>query len=249
MISISTSSPSGCSVGSSTSSCSGTATAGTAGWNGGAAGIGTNFVYTAGASGGATDVRLTKGTNAAALRSRIMVAAGGSGAFNLSYAGDINYPGENYTVNQTSGYSFGKGQAAAVLSTADNTIKGAGGGGYWGAHAAYVKSGVSDYELGSGATSYVSGFTGCVAVTSSSSTSPRTGTNGASCSTGTSDNLCSIHYSGKYFTHISIIDGQGNSTRTYGMSNYESSMPNTAGTDTENGHSGNGYAKITYIGP
>ena len=100
---------------------------------------------------------------------------------------------------------------------------------------------------GGGGSSYISGHTGCVAIVSDSSTSTRTGTGGASCTTGTSDNLCSVHYSGKVFTDTVMIDGAG-----YAWTNTKGSlqqMPNPSGGYYASGvgHSGNGYARITYL--
>ena len=100
---------------------------------------------------------------------------------------------------------------------------------------------------GGGGSSYISGHTGCVAIVSDSSTSARTGTGGASCTTGTSDNLCSVHYSGKVFTDTVMIDGAG-----YAWTNTKGSlqqMPNPSGGYYASGvgHSGNGYARITYL--
>lgn len=68
------------------------------------------------------------------------------------------------------------------------------------------------------------------------------------CTTGTTDNSCSIHYSGKVFTNTVMIDGLGYSwTNTKGT---QQQMPNPSGGTyaTGKGHSGNGYAKISYIG-
>lgn len=65
--------------------------------------------------------------------------------------------------------------------------------------------------------SFVSGYTGCNAVNSSG------------VHTGSAN-----HYSGYVFSSPTMIAGNA-------------SMPNTAGTVTEVGHSGNGYAKITIL--
>ena len=100
---------------------------------------------------------------------------------------------------------------------------------------------------GGGGSSYISGHTGCVAIVSDSSTSARTGTGGASCTTGTSDYLCSVHYSGKVFTDTVMIDGAGYVwTNTKGALQQ---MPNPSGGYYASGvgHSGNGFARITFL--
>jgi hypothetical protein len=68
------------------------------------------------------------------------------------------------------------------------------------------------------------------------------------CTTGTSDNTCSIHYSGKVFTNTVMIDGAGYAwTNTKGE---QQAMPNPTGGFYElgQGHIGNGFARITYLG-
>ena len=122
---------------------------------------------------------------------------------------------------------------------------GGGGGYYGGAGGSKLASG--SFPSGGGS-SYISGHTGCVAVASSSTTTPRTGTGGASCTTGTSDYICSVHYSDKVFTNTVMIDGNG-----YGWFYFKDAlqaMPNPNGGTYDNGigHKGDGYARISYIG-
>lgn len=152
---------------------------------------------------------------------------------------------------QTSGNSFGIGGNGNNTGT-DGLCHGhsGGGGGYYGGGGA----GNTGYDCwiigGGGGSSYISGHTGCLAITSSVSLSPRTGTNQNVCTEGTTDNICSIHYSGKYFTSTIMIDGDG-----YTWTNVKSSdagtnlMPNPLGGYYESGvgHTGNGYAKITNL--
>ena len=203
--------------------------------------------FNQGSGGGATDFRLVSGdwNDSASLRSRIMVAGAGAGrvgvqglsgrpaggglisdTVTLSYG---EYYGTAIGATQTSGYLFGVGQ---------DGFRASGGGGYYGGR----KSSGTELNA-SGGSSYISGHTGCVAITSASDETPKTG-----CTTGTSDNSCSRHYSGKYFTDTKMIDGQGyNWTNTKGSLEL---MPNPSyGYHDENsGHAGNGHARITYLG-
>ena len=222
------------------------------GYNGGGSGTHDNSDNEAnGAGGGATDVRLVSGlwNDAASLNSRIMVAAGGGGASDtysgLAGGGIVN---SNTTilnrtaskfieVNQTSGYKFGIGQDGVLIRN-NYPVAGAGGG-YYGGYA--LDSGNNFVNLGGGGSSFISGHTGCVAITSDTIPTPKSG-----CTTSTVDNSCSIHYSGKIFTNTVMIDGLGYSwTNTKGS---KAQMPKPDG-DNYNigiGNIGNGYARITY---
>ena len=190
------------------------------------------------------------------LNSRIIVAGGGGGGNNGDGGGpggagggliggnSVDSLGGNGGIggNQVIGYQFGIGQSSGVYPNDLGADTGAGGGGYYGGY-----RGSSTNSGGGGGSSYISGHTGCVAIESSTSTSARTGTGDASCTTGTSDNLCSVHYSGKVFTDTVMIDGAG-----YAWTNTKGSlqqMPNPSGGYYASGvgHSGNGYARITYL--
>ena len=219
---------------------------------------------------GATDVRLESGLwdNETSLRSRIMVAAGsgrGSRGGGLSSSSTYNKnsscaAGESlyyvYGATQTNaGYSnkgtlsgsFGKGGAGEVTNLYYGSS--GGGGGYYGGGGNYSKpfdSQTSHERCGlgysSGGSSYISGHTGCVGITSENDTTPKNG-----CTTGTTDNNCSIHYSGKVFTNTIMIDGDG-----YNWTNEKGSltlMPSPAGGyfEEEQGLEGNGYARITLV--
>ena len=128
--------------------------------------------------------------------------------------------------------SFGIGAADATTNSASYapSIYGSGGGGggwYGGGSGATTNC----HIMGSaGGSSYISGHTGCVGVTSTTSSTPKSG-----CTTGTTDNDCSISPYGYTFTDTSMIGGTA-------------TMPNTAGTGNETGHAGNGYVKITHLG-
>ncbi len=131
----------------------------------------------------------------------------------------------------------------------EQRVGGPAGNGYWGGGGGAGCNNGSSIQGGTGGgggSSFISGHTGCVAVVSSSSTSPRTGTGGAGCGGGSADNLCSIHYSGKYFTNTVMIDGLG-----YAWTNVvggATPMPNPAGSYyASGGNTGAGYARITYI--
>ena len=248
-------------------SCTGTA------FNGGGAGgyfTVSSYLRRIAGGGGATDVRLVSGiwSDLTSLRSRIMVAGAGGGAYNImstggSAGGLTGYSGSHGSTSniiigtggtQISGGSgknagsFGIGANSYILrsNVPNNNDAGGAGGGYYGGGGGQSgdatntdNGGVSN---GGGGSSYISGHTGCVAVTSSSDTTPKSG-----CKTGTTDNFCSIHYSGKVFTNTVMIDGRGyNWTNTKGE---KVQMPNPTGGNyaAGKGHYGNGYARITYL--
>lgn len=220
-------------------------------WNGGGAGAkDTNESELTGehgfSGGGATDVRLINGSwnNIESLRSRILVAGAGAGggwsgngASDQYYAnggghsgglsGGVPINSTSYKIGtQISGYSFGTGGNGIFGSNGNNNGTSGGGGGYYGG-----SQGLSFSKLnarGSGGSSYISGHLGSVAVTSSSTTSPKTG-----CTDGTTDITCSYHYSGLIFRDTVMIDGA-------------TGMLSPTG-DSEIGHTGNGYVIITKI--
>ena len=197
-----------------------------------------------GSGGGATDIRLeeTAWNNTLGLRSRIMVAAGGGGSYsgnndvtavnNGGYGGDLIGGNGTQSGSQTNTYCYGEGgtqtkggsittncyhQYTGTASFGQGTgVAGAGtggGGGYYGgARSGHIAS-------AGGGSSFISGYYGCDAIVSASSTS-HTGQ--------------SIHYSGMKFTNSTMKTGN-------------ESMPNTSGSGDETGHSGNGYVKITLV--
>ena len=228
--------------------------------------------YNARAGGGSTDFRLLKGSTyseISSLASRIMVAGGGGGsdyynsvsssggaaggltAYNGGYATGASW--EVYELStggtQVSGGNGGNGASRGGTGSfglgGASTNNHGGGGGYYGGGSGSYNSGV--VGSGAGGSSFISGHTGSVAIASESSITPRVGTNSGVCSTGTSDNLCSIHYSNKKFSDTVMIDGSG-----YSWSNVkgnQSQMPNPNGGSYSLGvgHSGNGYARITFL--
>jgi hypothetical protein len=182
--------------------------------------------------GGATDFRLVNGNwnDATSLTSRIMVAAGsgagsGNNTINLGAGGALSGLSGGGTAGGTQ-IAAGSRQVATYANSGFGLANGGcpGGGGYYGGGGSTCANG------GGGGSSYISGYTGCVAITSASDTTPKSG-----CTTGTTDINCSYHYSGKIFTNP--IMKAGNEV-----------MPTHDGTNTMIGNSGNGYAKITYVG-
>ena len=227
--------------------------------------------------GGATDLRTIKGTGGAtelnswddksSLRSRVIVAAGGGSVYSnanstgYGYAGGLTgysvsgpYNGGTHTKTggtQTSGgtggdHNPGSGQTNGCYAGYTDTPLfgiaascGATGGNGWYPGA----GGLHATGSGAGGSSYISGHTGSVAVTSTSSSSPKSG-----CITGTTNNACSISPYGYTFTNTVMIDGAG-----YKWTNTKGSlqaMPNPSGGTyaSGKGHTGNGYAKITWLG-
>ncbi len=135
--------------------------------------------------------------------------------------------------------SFGRGGNGAI-SGSYRIGAGGGGGWYGGAGSAHY----SGYCVGSGGggSSYISGHTGCVAVTSLSDTTPKSG-----CTTGTTDRSCSLSPTGLSFTDALMIDGQGYTwTNTKGA---RQQMPKPSGGyyATGSGHVGSGVVRITRL--
>ena len=195
---------------------------------------------TGGGGGGATDIRLSNGNwdNFNSLKSRIMVAAGGGGRcwriVDAGYGGGLT--GGNVYKNGSI-YCAGGTQTSKIWGHGDNaagkaknndangyyTALAGGGGGYYGGNVSWNannKTGDVYYSSAAGGSSFVSGHSGCNAISSSS----------------TSSNIIHTgqpnHYSGYVFTNT--IMKAGNEV-----------MPSPTG-GTETGHSGNGYCKITW---
>ena len=232
-----------------------------ASWNGGGSGSGSSDGDDGGGSGGgATDVRIISGDwdNEESLRSRIMVAGAGAGSSfvnqNQSHrapsGGGLNgvgtlyaYPNialanHNYNGTQTSGYAFGKG------GNGYSVANGGGGGGASGWYGGYSIPNGNGFSTGANnggsGSSYISGHTGCVAIESISSITAKSG-----CVGGTTDRDCSISPFELYFDNTTMIDGAG-----YTWTNTRGSYVGQVQPDgtTTTGHSGNGYARITYMG-
>ena len=213
------------------------------------------------AGGGATDVRIiptstdTIWNEFDSLKSRIMVAGAGGGAAYESSAtwksdggaagGLSSYIPANIGASANNNYGTIASQTSggkAVNSTATtaygsfgiggngiSTDGGSGGGGgYYGGGGSNVCSG------GAGGSSFISGHDGCDAISDDS-------TSTSIVHTGQSN-----HYSGIVFTNTIMIDGKG-CKWTNSITSDCSGQPQPDGT-TATGHSGNGHAKITYLG-
>ena len=204
------------------------------GWNGGGNGDASeNDGNTRTGGGGSTDIRITSGNwNAwTSLKSRIMVAGaggggGGDGAAGAAgaltgFAGDVWDAGKGGT--QSAGGAGATGQYGSSSpggfgygGTGNSYASGGGGGYYGGGGGARAKLD----GTGGGGSSFISGHTGCNAISSTS----------------TSTNIVHTgqpnHYSGYVFTNTVMKAGN-------------ESMPSPTG-GTETGHGGNGYCKITW---
>ena len=227
------------------------------GYNGGGD-SGNQSIYN-GSGGGASDVRLINGkyNDFNSLKSRIIVAAGGGGSSyytpsnygqggigggliggngstikdpetRYSGGGTQNAIGHYYDESQAAGFGFG-GSAINNATPIELVVAGGGGGGYYGG------AGGGDWGAGgAGGSSFISGHNGCDAIKEES----------------TENNIIhtgqSVHYSGMYFTDTVMIDGEGYKWTT--EKGAYTGMPTHDGAGTMKGNTGNGYARITYIG-
>ena len=222
------------------------------GYNGGGSASFQSSNSAGGGGGGATDVRLNQ-----SLSSRIIVAAGGGGGRshvnspNYSGVGGSGgtligldaekansycyFSGTGGT--QTKGGTNTKCSMATASATISTSIFGYGtdkpgeyyvnGEWYSGGGAGYYGGSIGRHAPAGGGSSYISGYVGCVAITSEEDITPKEG-----CTDGTNDVTCSYHYSGLKFTDSEMKSGN-------------EEMPNYSGTKTMVGNEGNGYAKIT----
>jgi hypothetical protein len=222
-------------------------------------GIGANpaqVAYGEGWGGGASDARWGADT----LYDRIIVAAGGGGAHNRARAdgGQTGYStggfggaltggnASNGTQNglggsQTAGGAGGggghsqHGVAGAFGTGGDAFIVesiGSGGYGYWGGGSGGYNGANGG---GGGGSSFISGYAGCAAITGSGNTTPKTDSDAT---------VKATHYSGKVFVPSVIIGGTEYTTV---MIAGNAEMPAPDG-GSETGHSGGGYARVTYLG-
>ena len=163
-----------------------------------------------------------------------MYGSGGTQISGGAKGKTARYPG-------TDGSFYNGGVGGISKDTPTVSGGGGGGGGYYGGGSGEACLGNCGGS-GGGGSSYISGHTGCVAITSASSATPKTG-----CTTGTSDNSCSIHYSGKSFANTVMIDGSGHTwTNAKGSSQQMPSLSGSYASGT--GNSGNGAARITLTG-
>lgn len=136
--------------------------------------------------------------------------------------------------NATSG-GFGFGGSGA-------NYNGTGAGsGYYGGGGGATNWGV--IGIGSSGSSYISGHTGCVTITSTGDITPKAG-----CTSGTSDRSCSIHPTLLEFSDTLMIDGKGYKWTTTVDTNYTQMPKPFGGFYAEGeGHKGHGFAKITFV--
>lgn len=137
--------------------------------------------------------------------------------------GAKSHSNESNSSNGGSGLGLGSTSSTFGQGSSNSSGGAGGGGGYYGG------------TSGLGGTSYISGHKGSNSIAQSSTSSNITLTGEAT------------HYSGLYFINTRMIDGEG-----YGWTNerttYVTAMPSHDGSDRIIGNSGNGYAKITYLG-
>lgn len=227
--------------------------------------------------GGATDIRLVRSTaddgwsGFESLKSRIMVAGGGGGGsdkgwrvyyqrtptlgestsepYKPEYGDCVTYgvtkggaggglTGNNATQYDSYGATGGSQTIGGIVTYERNEghrgkfgIGGGynlgnigsfgcngGGGGYYGGGAS-----VRQHGGGGGGSSFISGYEGCNAIAADSTETNIIHTNQPN------------HYSGMVFTNAQMIDG-------------DSEMPTHDGSGTMTGNTGNGYARITFLG-
>ena len=127
--------------------------------------------------------------------------------------------------------SFGKGGMGGLPDTSSADTGCGGGGGYYGGSGG---SGMysSGKLQGGGGSSFISGFTGCVAVTY-----------------GTDKKI--LRYDGRdyQFSSIVMVDGAGYTWSNGTVTASQTGSPTIDGSTTEIGHIGDGYAKITLTTP
>ena len=168
-----------------------------------------------------------------------------SAAYRWGTGGTQNEGGTAKQLSKTLDHGkFGYGGIASYGGET-NIYTGGGGGSGW-----YGGGGGRDSHGGGGGSSYISGHTGSVGVTSTSSSNPKSG-----CTTGTTNNACSITPyinpatgSGYTFTNTVMIDGAGYSWTNTKGSLQQMPNPNGGYYASSVGHSGNGAARITYLG-
>ena len=206
--------------------------------------------------GGATDVRYFEDyeptdsdlvwNSEIGLNSRIMVAAGGGGynSYSSGYKGGIagGLTGGNSAGNepskgasQLSGGAGTKNLYNGSFGTGGSTSSTWGGGGGAGYYGGGAGADSATGNGGAGGSSYISGYLGSVAITSSSDRTPRKDKNNTVCTEALAlnDITCSYHYSGKIFSETVMKSGSEEMTSPTGSS--------------ETGHLGNGYARITFV--
>ena len=200
-----------------------------AGWNGGGyGGIDTSDNDGAGGGGGSTDIRLISGlwNDINSLRSRIMVAAGGSGSVFNHYGaggGDLNGLSKTGTsfesVTQSSSTTQTNGNAFGIAGNGKShnyAPSSGGGGGYYGG-IAVSGSGSPHLVVSNSGSSYISGHPSCNSISN----------------TGIHTNSPN-HFSGYKFYNTTMINGIN-------------LQPNYNSETLINGKTNNGAIRITFI--
>ena len=201
-----------------------------------------SFYTFGGSGGGATDISISNeenelvqtSTNFRYVRSklsyldRIMVAGAGGGGSSRSGAECVNGGKLSIIGTECNGINVltGSQTTGSFGYTMSSDTFGGKGAGY------YVDSS-SSYGLGG--TSYISGYTGSVAMTvNANGKIVPISVDGNTCTDGTTDARCSYHRSGYIFTNTVMKSGS-------------EEMPTYDGSGVMIGNSGNGHAKITLL--
>ena len=201
-----------------------------------------NYTESGAGGGGSTDIRLYKSNDTKALRSRFIVAGAGGGAVSTDKTSEIygsylggsagKLHGNNSTIFGKGGGQGGQDDQGEFWKGGDGigcncscnygSATGGSGSGYYGGITTKPENSWFEYG-GSGGSSYISGYEGCLSVLDLDGDDivPTT---------------TSIHYSNLFFNNTimkSDAEDEGSFIDPYGNS--------------EIGHSGNGAAKITII--
>jgi hypothetical protein len=222
--------------------------------------------------------------NHISLNSRIMVAGGGGGGGsdnNLGAnknadggagggltAGEGLVAGSTTDINATGGTQISGGTKASITNESGKPNDGkfgmggslifhggGGGGGYYGGGAGTIKTNRGIVSGGGGGSSFISGFTGCVAIDPTDTTNdPRTQDAGTGfAKTALNFNTAVFGTSPTWadgkeiaFTNTVMIDGKGFEWKDGIKASTAGTMPNPAG-GTMTGNSGNGHARITLL--
>lgn len=228
-------------------------------------------VHAAGQGGGGTDIRLTQHTNGtwgvkvikdedylyegegdASFDSRLLVAGGGGGGNRYAQGSSVRGSSIGGDAGGLKGYSGNASGASdplpKITAPTGGTQTGGGTGGFWNGSIYYSYNGSWGYgnygNFGGAGGGYYGGGSGCDGGSAVSS-----GAGGSSYVSG-HGGCSTLTYSGKTYTFTSpeIWDGLGYKWNSSAATSTRG-FPNTAGSGTENGHTGNGYAKITLITP
>ena len=189
--------------------------------------------------GGSTDIRLFSGSSLYALKSRIMVAGAGGGSVSTNNTDPIAYHYQGGDGGALTGVSFAKPCRAGTQTTGifgagqdgldfgsedfrNGGSTGGSGSGYYGGKCKKNSDGGSQDSAAGGGSSFISGYTDCNAVKYENENDQQVHTGE------------SLHYSHLFFTEMKM------------MQKGDPEFVDPKG-DYEDGHSGNGCAKITIL--